>query len=109
MAYDEAVAARIRKALAHRTDVVEKKMFGGLAFMVAGHMCVGVTGSEMMARVGPEQHEAALARPHARPMDFTGRPMKGFLYVAAPGFAKEPDLRSWISTCESFVATLPPK
>ena len=83
MAYDEGVAQRLRDVFGDRTDVVEKRMFGGLAFMVSGNMCCGVVGKELMARVGPEQYEQALKEPYAREMDFTGKPMKGFVYVGA--------------------------
>jgi len=109
MAYDEGVAQRLREVFAGRTDVVEKKMFGGLAFMVAGNMCCGVVGEELMARVGPEQYGKALQEPHAREMDFTGKPMKGFVYVGVQGFASDDDLLSWVGRCEQFVTTLPAK
>jgi len=74
MAYDDELADRIRDALSHRDDVEERKMFGGLAFMVAGHMAVGIVGAELMVRLGQERAAAALAEEHVRPMDFTGRP-----------------------------------
>lgn len=109
MAYDEGVAQRLREALADRPDVVEKKMFGGIAFMVAGHMCCGIVGEELMARVGPDQYDAALKEPHAREMDFTGRPLKGFIYVGVEGFASDADLETWIARCGQFVRSLPPK
>jgi hypothetical protein len=109
MAYDEGVAQRLRDLFQERTDVVEKKMFGGIAFMVSGHMCCGVNEHALMARVGPMQYEDALARPHAREMDFTGKPLKGFVYVAPEGFGSDEDLEAWVATCERFMATLPPK
>ena len=109
MAYDEGLAERLREAFSKRDDVVEKKMFGGLAFMVAGHMCVGVVDETLMARVGPERYMEALNRPHARKMDFTGRAMKGFVYVAAEGFESDSDLADWVVMCEGFVDSLPPK
>jgi TfoX/Sxy family transcriptional regulator of competence genes len=109
MAYDEGVAQRIREVFQDRPDVVEKKMFGGLAFLLSGHMGCGVVNDTLMARVGPEQYEAALARPHAREMDFTGRPMKGFVYVAPEGFEADEDLHSWVALCERFVGSLPAK
>lgn len=109
MAYSEALVARIRAALASRTDVGEKKMFGGVAFMVRGHMCVGVIGQAMMARVGPAQYERLLARPRAREMRFTGRPMTGFVHVDPEGFESDEDLRTWVSACVSFVESLPAK
>jgi hypothetical protein len=109
MAYDEGVAERIREVFAGRTDVVEKKMFGGIAFMVSGHMCCGVEGHSLMARVGPEHYDDALNRPHAREMDFTGKPLRGFVFVEPKGFESDKDLVSWIAFCERFVSTLPPK
>lgn len=109
MAYDEALADRIRTALADRDDVSERKMFGGLAFMVGGHMCVGVTGEDLMVRLGEAGADAALDEPHTRPMDFTGRPLKGFAYVAPAGAADGAALRGWIDRCLAFVATLPPR
>lgn len=109
MAYDEGVAQRLREVFADRADVVEKKMFGGIAFMVSGNMCCGVLGEELMARVGPEQYEQALKQPYVRKMDFTGKPLKGFIYVGAPGFAADEDLAFWVECCEQFVSTLPPK
>ena len=109
MAYDEALAARIRSALAGEPSVTEKKMFGGVAFMVGGNMACGVTGDEIMVRVGPENHEDALSRPHARPMDFTGRPMRGLVYVGRPGFESDPDLAAWVEYGASFARNLPPK
>ncbi len=96
MAYDEGLAERIRGILDDRHDVSEKKMFGGIAFMIRGHMCVGIVKDTLMVRVGPEAYEALLRQPHARPMDFTGRPMKGFVYIAAPGLETDPDLERWV-------------
>jgi len=109
MAYDEGLAERLRDVFADRRDVVEKKLFGGMAFMLRGHMCVGIVDDALMARVGPDQYEDALKRPHAREMDFTGRPMKGFVYVSPEGFESDKDLQRWVSTCRRFVETLPPK
>ena len=84
-------------------------MFGGLAFMVSGNMCCGVVGGELMARVGPEQYEEALQEPYAREMDFTGKPMKGFVYVGVQGFVSDEDLKAWVVRCEQFVSGLPAK
>jgi TfoX/Sxy family transcriptional regulator of competence genes len=109
MAYDEGMAVRIREVLDERADVVEKKMFGGIAFMVQGNMCVGVIGDNLMVRVGPDQHAEALAQPHARPMDFTNRPMKGFVYVDPAGLREDADLAAWIERGLTFVLALPPK
>lgn len=109
MAYDEGLAERLRDAFTTRTDVIEKKMFGGIAFMVSGHMCCGVTGDDLMVRVGPEQHEDALLLPHARPMDFTGRAMKGMVYVEPNGLDSDENLQAWVNRALSFVTTLAPK
>ena len=84
-------------------------MFGGLAFMLNGHMCCGIVGDNFVVRTGPDKFEAALSRPHARPMDFTGRPMRGFVYVAPPGYRLTRDLKSWIHTGIQFVSSLPKK
>jgi len=114
MAYDEGIAERIRERLAQREDVldsqiVEKKMFGGLAFMVRGHMACGVVGDELMVRVGPERYEQTLAEEHARVMDFTGKPLRGLVYVEAEGIASDEDLDAWVGRALSFVLSLPPK
>jgi TfoX/Sxy family transcriptional regulator of competence genes len=109
MAFDEAVAERIREALARAPDVVEKRMFGGIAFMVRGNMCCGVIGDRLMVRVGPDGYEEALSRPHAKPMDFTGRPMKGMVYVEPAGFASADGLKGWIARAMPFALSLPAK
>ena len=82
-------------------------MFGGLAFLWRGKMFAGIIHNELMARVGPEQHEAALKKAHTRPMDFTGRPMKGYVFVAPAGLATDHHLEKWVRLCAKFVATLP--
>jgi TfoX/Sxy family transcriptional regulator of competence genes len=109
MAYDEGLAERLREIFRDRAGVVEKKMFGGIAFMLSGNMCCGIVDDTLMARVGPKQYQEALARPHAREMDFTGKSMKGFVYVAPEGFESDKDLRSWVKLCERFVESLPRK
>ena len=109
MSFDEAVAQRVRKALAGSQDVVEKRMFGGVAFMVRGNMCCGVIGDRLMLRVGPVGYDTALSRPHAKPMDFTGRPMKGMIYVEPAGFASPMDLKRWIEIAMEFTLSLPAK
>lgn len=109
MAYSEQLAQRIREALAGNRAITEKKMFGGLAFLSRGLMVVGVSGTSLMARVGKEQYEDSLRKKHVRPMDFTGRPMKGYVYVDAPGLDSDEQLKFWLDRCERFVATLPPK
>ena len=109
MAYDEGLAQRVREVFNGNTGVDEKKMFGGLAFMVEGNMCVGVMGDELMVRVGPDQYEESLAQPDASEMDFTGRSMKGMVYVGIDGLDSDDGLRSWVDRGLAFVTTLPPK
>ncbi|MGI9456099.1 MAG: TfoX/Sxy family protein [Aeoliella sp.] len=109
MAYDERIAERLRKTYETVPNVVEKKMFGGIAFMVAGHMSCGVVDDKLMVRVGPERYEKALERSHARKMDFTGRPLKGFVFIAPAGFESAKALSSWIKLSLDFVDSLPPK
>ncbi len=84
-------------------------MFGGVAFMVNGHMCCGLVGEDLVVRVGAEEHEQALSQPHARAMDFTGRPMRGFVYVGPTGYRTKAALKSWIKRGLRFVESLPPK
>jgi len=109
MAYDEALAERIRDLLAPRDDVTEQKMFGGIAFMVGGRMAVGVVQDDLMVRVGPNAHDDAVARPHVRAMDFTGRPMRGFVYVAPRSVVNDEDLAGWVEAGAAFAASQPPK
>ena len=105
MPYSEALADRIRTALDGRDDVVEKKMFGGIAFMVRGSMACGILGEALMVRVGADQFEVALARPHARVMDFTGRPMSGFVMVEAPGIRTAAALQRWVDETVAFATS----
>jgi TfoX/Sxy family transcriptional regulator of competence genes len=109
MAYDEALAERIRAVLADRDNVTEQKMFGGIAFMISDRMAVGVIHDDLMVRVGPDAHDDAVARPHVRPMDFTRRPMRGFVYVAPAGVADDGDLAQWVEAGAAFAASQPPK
>jgi TfoX/Sxy family transcriptional regulator of competence genes len=109
MAYDEKLCTRMRKVLAGRAGVSEKKMFGGVAYLLEGSMFCGIVKDDLMVRVGPDRYEEALAKPHVRPMDFTGRPMKGYVYVAAAGCRTDASLTGWIKQGAEFVATLPPK
>jgi TfoX/Sxy family transcriptional regulator of competence genes len=109
MAYSEALAGRIRRTIAVEKNVSERKMFGGLAFMVRGNMCAGVVGDDLMLRVGPNRYAEALARPGARPMDFTGRPMKGMVYVQRKSVAADAQLREWLEVALGFVRELPAK
>ncbi|HKC13845.1 MAG TPA: TfoX/Sxy family protein [Vicinamibacteria bacterium] len=109
MAYDEGLAERIRGILTDRRDVSEKKMFGGIAFMLRGNMCVGIVKDDLMVRVGPEAHEELVQQAHARPMDFAGRPMKGFLYVASTGLDSDADLERWVGYGLKHAMSLPAK
>src|SRR5262245_4588549 len=107
--YDEGLAQRIREALEDQPRISERKMFGGLAFLLRGNMCVGVVGDELMVRVGPEAHDEALCQPHTRKMDFTGRPMKGFVYVSCEGGESDADLQDWGARGVRFAASIPVK
>lgn len=109
MAYDEGVAQRIREALGDRPGISEKKMFGGLCFLISGNMCCGVVRDEIMVRVGPDAYEESLARPHAREMDFTGRAMKGMVYVGTDGIESDEDLEAWLGRGTAFAGALPAK
>ena len=100
---------RIREVLDDTAGVTEKKMFGGLAFLVRGNMCAGVIGEELMVRVGPDAYDESLARSHAREMDFTGRPMKGLVTVASAGIEADDDLQAWIGRGLAFAGSLPAK
>jgi TfoX/Sxy family transcriptional regulator of competence genes len=97
MAYDEGLAERIRDILEGDSRILEKKMFGGIAFLLRGRMSVGIIRDELMVRVGPDAYEDAVALPHARAMDFTGRPMRGFVQVKPPGFESDADLAAWLA------------
>jgi hypothetical protein len=110
MAYDQDLAHRIREQLADDHAVTEKAMFGGLAFLLRGNMAVGISSSgELMVRVGPEASDDALARPHTRLFDMTGRPMKGWILVAPEGIKTKRQLGLWISRGIAFAGALPPK
>ena len=109
MPYDEHLAARVRDLLARRRRITEKKMFGGLSFLLAGNMACGIVGKELMVRVGPQRYETALARRHTREMDFTGRPLTGYVYVAPAGLRTRAALAGWVDLGLSYARTLPPK
>lgn len=109
MAYDEKLGERIRALLAPFPEITERKMFGGLAFLLQGNMCCGVVSEWLMVRVGRESYEAALREPHVREMDFTGRPLRGFVYVAAEGLVSDGDLRAWVERGARYADSLPPK
>jgi TfoX/Sxy family transcriptional regulator of competence genes len=102
MAYSETLSNRIREALAGHKKVAEKQMFGGVCYMVDGKMCIGVVKDEMMCRIDPNAYEEALEKKGCREMVFTGRPMKGFVYVSEEGMKTKKDFEYWISLCLAF-------
>ncbi len=108
MAYNAEIADRVLKVLEGREGLTERKMFGGIAFMLNGNMCCGVTNDDLMVRVGADSLEDALDQPHARPMDFTGRPMKGFVFVDAEAVGDRV-LRQWVQRGVTFAESLPAK
>jgi len=107
--YDTATAERLRGLFADRTDVAEKRMVGGLSFVVSGNMCCGVNGSALMVRVGPDGREQALSEPHVRPLEMGGRPVGGFVLIDPEGFATDAALAAWVRRGLDFVGTLPAK
>jgi TfoX/Sxy family transcriptional regulator of competence genes len=109
MAYSEDLAVRVRRALAIRADVTERMMFGGLAFMLRGNMCCGVSGDMLMLRLGKEGAADALKEPHVKPMDFTGKVLKSMVYVGPEGVATLEGLIRWVNRGADFAATLSPK
>jgi len=109
MAYAETDGNRVRAAIGDRDDVVEKKMFGGLCFMVRGNMAVGLTAAELMVRVGPETWAEALLEEHAREMDFTGKSLKGFVYVDPAGWTTKNGLEKWVGLGVAYAESLPSK
>ena len=109
MAYDEELAARVRRALGRKRGLSEKKMFGGVGFMLDGNMCCGILGDSLVVRMSPEQAVAALREPDVRVFDITGRPMKGWVVVDAPGIATDESLQRWVGIGAAFAAALPPK
>jgi TfoX/Sxy family transcriptional regulator of competence genes len=109
MAYDEGLAQRLREIFADRSDVTEKKMFGGIAYMLRGNMLCGIIGDMLMTRVGPEQYVASLKKPHAHDQAGNMRAMKGFVYVEAAGIESDKALKDWVKLCEKFVGALPVK
>jgi len=102
MPFDEKLAERVRGALRRQPGIEEKKMMGGLTFMVGGKMCVGVLRGDLIARIAPEDHESALQRKGCREMDFTGRPVRGFVFVGPEGTGADEGLRSWIALALDF-------
>ena len=108
MAFDDQLAQRVRDVLAEVPDVSERRMFGGLAFVVGGHIACGIVASDLMLRLGEAGADAALDRPHVRPMDFTGRPMNGMVFIDPEGLRGDA-LRQWVDTAADYARGLPPK
>ena len=109
MAFDESLAERIRQSLAGRKNVEEKKMFGCICFFINGNALAGVWKDRLIARLGPDEGEAALREPHVRAFDITGRPMRNWVAVEPEGVEDDDQLRDWIRRAEAFVGTLPAK
>ena len=109
MAYSEEFADRIRDVIGGRSGVSERKMFGGIAFMVNGNMACGIIGEDLMVRLNRDEAEQVLAEEHVGPMEFTGRKMSGFVTVAAPGIADDQGLARWVDVGADYAASLPPK
>ena len=109
MAYNEQLASRVRQILKRKRNLEEKKMFGGLTFMLNGHMCCGVDKNNLMVRVVQDRYEGLLKKPHARVMDLTGRPLKGFIFVGSDGYRTDSALKFWIDQAVQFTRSQPPK
>jgi len=109
MPYDEGLAQRVREFLADEPGLSEKRMFGGLAFLLKGNMCVGIVKDELMVRVGPDAYRDLLHQPSARKMDFTGKPMKGFVFVEPEGIESDVDLHRWVGHGLAYASALPGK
>lgn len=109
MACDEKLVKRVRVVLEQIGGTGERRMFGGVCFTLNGNMVCGIVKSDLMVRVGPDKYEDALRHPHAREMDFTGRPMKGYVFVGASGIANDASLKNWIESGLAYVGTLPVK
>jgi hypothetical protein len=109
MPYDQELAGRVHQHLLGVTGIVEKKMFGGIGFLFHGNMACGVIGKNLIVRSGPGGYEAALAKPHTKPFDYIGRPMKGWIYVLPEGTSSAADLAAWVQLGLEFTRTLPAK
>lgn len=109
MAYSEELADRIREVIDGRPGLVERKMFGGVAWMINGNMACGVIGEDLMVRLDRDEAEQALTEEHVGPMEFTGRPMRGFIVIEAAGISDAHDLGRWVDTGADYAETLPPK
>ncbi|HVO68273.1 MAG TPA: TfoX/Sxy family protein [Syntrophales bacterium] len=109
MAYDEGLAQRVRELLEEKPGYAEKKMFGGLCFLLRGNMVCGIINEDLIVRVGVERYEASLKLPHTRKFDITGKPMKGWVMVSSQGYETDEDLFKWIQQGLHYVLSLPPK
>ena len=109
MAFDESLAGGIRDVLARKLNIEEKKMFGGVGFLLNGNTLVGVWKDSLIVRIGPDAFEEALLEPHVKEFDITGRPMKGWIMVEPEGVEDENKLKNWIERANKFVETLPKK
>jgi TfoX/Sxy family transcriptional regulator of competence genes len=109
VAYDEDIAQRVRDVLSARADVSERKMFGGIAFMVGGNMACGVLGEDLIVRLDKEESEKALAEDGVRPFDFTGKAMKGIVYVSPERTSDDAGLAEWVEAGADYATSLPPK
>lgn len=109
MPYNSDLAERVRKTLKRRRGITERKMFGGLAFMLNGNMCCGVIEKDLVLRLGDDGAAMALSKPHTRPMDFTGKPLKSMVFVSFAGYRSDDELKAWVSRAVDYVKTLPAK
>ena len=109
MAYDEGLATRVRESIGDEPGLVEKKMFGGVGFLIDGNMAVGILGDDLVVRVGPERYAAALERPYARVFDITGRAMTGWVMVDAAGLEDDAAYEEWVRDGVAFARSLPAK
>lgn len=109
MAFDEGLADRVRQILKRKRGVTERRMFGGVAFLLNGNMCCGVVKTDLMLRLGDSGVRKALEKPHTRRMDFTGKPLKSMLFVDSTGTDSDEALQAWVEAAAAFARTLPPK
>lgn len=109
MAFDEFLAERVRRTIGPRRGITEKKMFGGLGFMLSGNMACGIVGEKLMLRLGEDGAEAAMREPHVKPMDFTGKPIKTMIFVEPEGLEGDAELACWVGKALVFARALPKK
>jgi hypothetical protein len=109
MGYDRRLADEVRALVGRHPGLSEREMFGGIAFMIGGNLAVGVSGDDLMVRVGKEAHEEAVSKPGARIFDLSARPMRGWIVVAREGFPTATDLERWVRQGVAYAESLPPK